>query len=166
MSGSEIGESEVMAGGPLPLVLVVDDDDAIRDALRDLLAEAGFATVTARHGLDALHVLNGLEAPPTLIFLDLMMPVMDGWTFCEIRRRNGSLREIPVIALSAVPITESNRPDGIDAFLAKPIDVRELTWIALRLTGRKNLLSPVEERQHLETTIGTARTEQAAEPSP
>jgi CheY-like chemotaxis protein len=148
MSGSENSESDTLAATPSPLVLVVDDDDAIRDALKDLLAEAGFATVSARNGLDALHVLNELEAPPTLIFLDLMMPVMDGWTFCEVRRRNGSLREIPVVALSAVPITESNRPDGINAFLAKPIDVNDLTWIALRLAGRKNPLLPAEQRQH------------------
>jgi len=148
MSGSENRESDTLAATPSPLVLVVDDDDAIRDALIDLLAEAGFATVSARNGLDALHVLNELEAPPTLIFVDLMMPVMDGWTFCEIRRRNGSLREIPVVALSAVPITESNRPDGINAFLAKPIDVNDLTWIALRLAGRKNSLLRAEQRQH------------------
>jgi two-component system, chemotaxis family, chemotaxis protein CheY len=152
MSGSENIDSETMAAAPSPLVMVIDDDDAIRDALKDLLAEAGFATVSAKHGLDALHVLNELEAPPTLIFLDLMMPVMDGWTFCEIRRRNGRLREIPVVALSALPITESNRPDGINAFLAKPIDVNDLTWIALRLTGRKNLVFPAEQRQRPQTS--------------
>jgi CheY-like chemotaxis protein len=136
MSGSESNEANPIAEVQGPLVLVVDDDDAIRDALRDVLAEAGFATLNAGHGLDALHVLNGLEEPPNLILLDLMMPVMDGWTFCEIRRRNGILREIPVVALSAVPITESNWPDGINSFLAKPINVTELTWIALRVTGR------------------------------
>ena len=152
MSGSESNGANTVTGVRGPLVLVVDDDDAIRDALGDVLAEAGFATLSARHGLDALVVLNELEEPPSLILLDLMMPVMDGWTFCEVRRRNGSLREIPVVSLSAVPITKSNWPAGINAFLAKPIDIIELTWICFRLTGRKNPLLPAEQRQSPQTS--------------
>ena len=61
-----------------PLVLVVDDDDAIRGALCELLDEAGFATVSARHGLEALQLLARLPTAPAFIFLDPMMPIMDG----------------------------------------------------------------------------------------
>jgi CheY-like chemotaxis protein len=120
-----------------PLVLVVDDDDAIRDALCDLLDDAGFAAVGARHGLEALKVLAASAASPTFIVLDLMMPVMDGWAFCDSREKSPALSEIPVIAISAVEITESNRPAGIDAFLAKPIDMHEFAGLAVRMTGRK-----------------------------
>ena len=120
-----------------PTVLVVDDDDGIREALQDLLDDAGFATVGARHGLEALQVLAASSTTPTFILLDLMMPVMDGWAFCDRRRWNRSLREIPIIAISADDISESNRPAGIDAFLPKPIDVDKFASLAARMAGRR-----------------------------
>jgi CheY-like chemotaxis protein len=123
-------------------VLVVDDDDAIREALCDLLDDAGFATVGARHGLEALEILAALGAAPAFILLDMMMPVMDGWAFCDRRGRNQILREIPVIAVSAVEIPDSNRPVGIDAFLTKPIDLEIFGRLALRLAGRKTRSRP------------------------
>jgi CheY-like chemotaxis protein len=125
-----------------PPVLVVDDDDAIREALCDLLDDAGFATVGARHGLEALEILAALGSAPAFILLDLMMPVMDGWAFCDRRGRNQVLREIPVIAISAIEISDANRPDGIDAFLTKPIDLQIFARLALRLAGRKKRARP------------------------
>jgi CheY-like chemotaxis protein len=119
-----------------PLVLVVDDDDAIREALRDLLEDAGFDTLGARHGLEALKILAAQATAPSFILLDLMMPVMDGWAFCDTRRKSRTFSEVPVIAISAVEISESNRPAGIDAFLPKPIDLHEFARLAGRLTGR------------------------------
>ena len=133
---AEESESATPTEAKCPLVLVVDDDEGIREALSDLLADAGFATVSARHGLDALNVLTELPELPTLILLDLRMPVMDGWAFCDARNRIRSLREIPIVALSAVPITEANRPAGIDAVLAKPMEVEDLASVALRLAGQ------------------------------
>ena len=120
-----------------PLVLVVDDDEANREALRDLLEDAGFATVHARHGLEALKVLATMTDAPTFILLDLTMPVMDGWQFCESREKSASLSEIPVIAISAAEISEANRPHGVDAFLAKPIDVEMFARLAARIAGRR-----------------------------
>jgi CheY-like chemotaxis protein len=120
-----------------PVVLVVDDDDGIREALCDLLDAAGFATVGARHGLEALKVLAATAPAPTFILLDLMMPVMDGWAFCDSRDKSPTLSQIPVIAISAADISESNRPPGIDAFLAKPIDMDKFARLALRMAGRR-----------------------------
>jgi CheY-like chemotaxis protein len=120
-----------------PLVLVVDDDDAIREALCDILDDAGFATVGARHGLEALKVLAASEADPTFILLDLMMPVMDGWAFCDSREKSRTLRAIPVIAISAAAISESDRPAEIDAFLMKPIDMDQFAGLAVRIAGRE-----------------------------
>ncbi len=137
MSDSENTEGTSLAPPKRPLVLVVDDDDAIREALCDLLDDAGFATVGARHGLEALKVLAASAVIPTFILLDLMMPVMDGWAFCNSRRKSRALRQIPVIAISAGEISESNRPAGVDAFLAKPIDVDRFAWLAARMAGRK-----------------------------
>jgi len=137
MNDSDNVEPISLATPIRPLVLVVDDDDAIREALCDVLDDAGFATVGARHGLEALKVLAASNVTPSFILLDLMMPVMDGWTFCDSRRKNGALRAIPVIAISAVDLSESNRPPDIDAFLPKPIDVDRFAGLALRMAGRR-----------------------------
>jgi CheY-like chemotaxis protein len=128
---------EVELGTPArPLVLVVDDDDGIRDALGDLLEEAGFDTVRARHGREALNILAAMATAPTFILLDLMMPVMDGWAFCDTRQKIRTISEVPVIAISAAEISEENRPAGIDAFLAKPIDLDRFARLASRLARR------------------------------
>ena len=139
MSDSESSGATSLAEPKCPLVLVVDDDDAIREALCDLLEDAGFATIGARHGLEALRTLTTLPTAPAFILLDLMMPIMDGWAFCRSRWRSRTLREIPVILISAVDMAESNRPMGIDAFLPKPLDVDRFTRLALRVAGRRRL---------------------------
>jgi CheY-like chemotaxis protein len=137
MNDSESSDATSLAEPQRPLVLVVDDDDAIRGALCDLLEDAGFATVGARHGLEALRTLTTLPTTPTFILLDLMMPIMDGWAFCRSRWKSRTLREIPVILISAVDMSQSNRPTGIDAFLPKPIDADTFTRLAARLAGRR-----------------------------
>ncbi len=137
MSEADNTEAILVAASSRPVVLVVDDDDAIREALRDLLDDAGFATVGARHGLEALHVLASLATAPAFILLDLMMPVMDGWAFCDRRGKSSALSEIPIIAISAAAVSESNRPAGIDAFMPKPIDVGKFVGLAARLAGRR-----------------------------
>jgi len=131
-----------------PLVLVVDDDDALRETLRDVLDDAGFATVGARNGLEALNVLGALTAPPTFILLDLTMPVMDGWAFCDSRGKSRDLSEIPVVAISAGEISEANRPPGVDAFMAKPIDVEKFASLAARLAGRRSFSGRRTKRLH------------------
>jgi CheY-like chemotaxis protein len=137
MSQTDNIDSTSVAELKSPLVLVVDDDEAHRDALRDLLTDAGFATVDARDGLEALKVLATMTDEPTFILLDLTMPVMDGWAFCESRGKSRSLSEIPVIAISAAELSESNRPAGIDAFLPKPLDVEKFARLAAAIAGRR-----------------------------
>ena len=137
MTDSENFEGTTLSEMTCPLILVVDDDDAIRAALCELLDDAGFATVSARHGLEALQLLATLPTAPAFIFLDLMMPIMDGWAFCRSRWKSRTLREIPVILISAVDMSGSNRPTGVDAFLPKPLDVEEVTRLAARIVGRK-----------------------------
>jgi CheY-like chemotaxis protein len=136
MNDAESTDMTSLAEPRRPLVLVVDDDDAIREALCDILDDVGFATVGARHGLEALKVLAASEADPTFILLDLMMPVMDGWAFCDSRGKSRTLRAIPVIAISAAAISESDRPPEIDAFLMKPIDMDQFAGLAVRIAGR------------------------------
>jgi len=81
-------------------VLLVEDDSAVRDATSELLEDEGFSVVAAGDGRDALDLLRaGLR--PAVIVLDLMMPRMDGWDFRHVQMADQSLREIPVIVVTA-----------------------------------------------------------------
>ncbi|HEY3109037.1 MAG TPA: response regulator, partial [Chloroflexota bacterium] len=81
-------------------ILVVEDDDDIRDSLTTLLIVSGFRVLSARNGREALAVLNECERP-AVILLDLMMPEMDGWSFRAAQLRDPETAEIPVIVLTA-----------------------------------------------------------------
>jgi CheY-like chemotaxis protein len=82
------------------IVLVVDDDQDIRDALCELLEEEGYRAVAAANGQDALVYLKSRE-PPCVILLDLMMPIMDGWEFRRRQQHDPELASIPVVVITA-----------------------------------------------------------------
>jgi CheY-like chemotaxis protein len=124
------------------LVLVIDDDEAIREGIVDLLEEEGFAAVGASNGLEALNFLAESKRVPSLILLDLMMPVIDGWTFCKVRQGVEMLMEIPVVAISAAPMNGAHEPLRVDATLPKPFDPDALAWLATRMAGRKSFHRP------------------------
>jgi CheY-like chemotaxis protein len=109
------------AAGP---ILVVEDDPATRDAVVALLEDEGYVVMGAANGLQALEILARSE-PPSLILLDLMMPVMDGWKFLAERRRiESGTRRTPVVLLSGLGFIRG--ADGIADFLRKPIDAEAL----------------------------------------
>jgi len=82
-------------------VLVIDDEEDIRAALRQILEEEGYATAEASNGAEALALLEGSAFPPRLILLDLMMPKMDGWEFLLRIDEDPKLHGIPVALMSA-----------------------------------------------------------------
>ena len=100
-------------------ILLVDDDRDVRQAMSLLLENEGFTVLTAQNGLDALDQLN-TERHISLILLDLWMPVMNGWEFLRQKSQAVAFADIPVIAVSAVPLSGS--PDGTDALLRKPVN--------------------------------------------
>jgi CheY-like chemotaxis protein len=104
-------------------VLVVEDDEDIREMMIELLESGGFSVSSANHGGEALARLQNGRTP-CIILLDLMMPVMDGWTFCQEREKNPALAAIPLVVVSAVP-RQDPRNAGIRAVehVAKPLDV-------------------------------------------
>jgi CheY-like chemotaxis protein len=105
-----------------PLLLVEDDDD-IRQELRELLEEEGFFVVEAHNGQEALDALErGLR--PTLVVLDMMMPVMDGWEFLERIRSDAWSADLPVLLATAV-YDKGSLPRGVSV-LQKPYNIDTL----------------------------------------
>jgi len=80
-------------------VLVVDDDPEVVAAVGEALQDDGYRVVPATDGAAALKSV--LEAPPDLIVLDVRMPNLNGWEFCEIVRRQSHTRDVPVLFLTA-----------------------------------------------------------------
>lgn len=97
-----------MKAAAKPVVLIVEDDAAIADNLREILELEGYEVATAANGVQALFALDG-KLRPALIILDLMMPVMDGEAFrCEQLARAPEVAGIPVVGWSAF---DHLRPD-------------------------------------------------------
>jgi CheY-like chemotaxis protein len=103
-------------------ILVVDDDRMIRDVISDLLRDEGYDVQVAANGLQALALLE--DHRPTAIILDMMMPVMDGWTFMQTYRQDTEHQDVPIVAMSAInnPRWDPVAEFGAQAFLRKPFD--------------------------------------------
>jgi len=105
-------------------VLVIDDDDDIRESLMVCLEGEGYHPMGAPNGRRALELLAALDSLPCLIILDLMMPVMDGRGFREEQLRSPALAKIPVVLISAFAPdpAEVARELQIRDYLSKPVD--------------------------------------------
>lgn len=103
-------------------VLIVEDDDDIRETLLEVLSDNGFEPSSAANGAEALSYLRGTNDKPHVILLDMMMPVLDGWGFRSAQLADPSLRTIPVIVLTAhASIEETAASLGVTGFLRKPV---------------------------------------------
>jgi CheY-like chemotaxis protein len=108
-------------------VLVVDDDADSRDSLADVLHEDGFAVITASNGREAFEVLQSAPAKPSVILLDMMMPVMNGWEFRSKQKNDPELASIPVAVFSAQPnIEAAAKSIGAAAYFRKPLSLDDL----------------------------------------
>lgn len=108
-----------------PLVLLADDDDAIRSGLAAALQRAGFRTVEARNGLEALKLVE--QHTPDVIALDILMPQLDGRE--TVRRLRQANNWTPIIMLTQISATGEkivSLEEGADDFLNKPFDSYEL----------------------------------------
>jgi PAS domain S-box-containing protein len=90
-------------------VMVIEDDNATRDMLVQMLERAGWHVNLARNGREALRELSQLQNLPDLILLDLMMPEMDGFEFTQHLRNNPQWRSIPLVVLTAKDLTIEDR---------------------------------------------------------
>ncbi len=101
-------------------VLIVEDDEDLRDMMAQMLTIEGFHATTVANGREALDYLH-TASPPHVILLDLMMPVMDGWEFRRRQQADPELARVPVIVLSALDQARGAIIDAT-AFLKKPLD--------------------------------------------
>ena len=122
-------------------ILVVDDDAELRDVLAQAFADDGYDVVTARNGAEALEHVRPGSPRLDLVLLDLMMPVMDGWTFLRECGSMPSCADIPVVVLSAAYRVRElglENVQNVHAAVAKPFDLGILLTLAARLMRNKN----------------------------
>lgn len=120
------------------VVLIVDDDVDIREILAETLGNMDFDCTTAVNGLDALTVLRTMPVPPSIILLDLMMPVMDGYGFLEQRRRDPTLAAIPVAIVTAGHGVDRDRLGEDVVIIPKPFDMPKLLGVLHALGSAAN----------------------------
>jgi CheY-like chemotaxis protein len=99
-------------------VLLVEDDDELRESMRELLEGNGYTVVAASDGQEALDALARVEHL-CVVLLDLLMPRMNGWDFFEKLRERPELTGVPVIVQSSAP---SRAPAGVTRVLKKPVE--------------------------------------------
>jgi CheY-like chemotaxis protein len=108
-------------------VLVIEDEDVIRESLLEFLQDSGYDAVGAVHGQDALDKLADGKPAPCVILLDLMMPVMDGQAFREEQLKRADLSRIPVVVISAYQdLMKRARSLNAVGHLNKPLHLRKL----------------------------------------
>jgi CheY-like chemotaxis protein len=111
-------------------LLVVEDDDDLRELLSEQLASYQFSVAQARNGQEALDYLAS-RPPPRLVLLDLVMPVMDGLEFLARRRRHAHWALIPVFAFTGFEASAAKASADVERVFGKPLDF-ELLLRAVR----------------------------------
>src|SRR3954468_20764708 len=112
-------------------VLVVDDDADCREAIADVLYDAGYTVLMAREGRAALELLQANEQPPDLMLLDLMMPVLDGHALLAELSKSERLAQIPTVLCTAGDRPSTPWPN-VRGFLKKPVHLEELLQAVVR----------------------------------
>jgi CheY-like chemotaxis protein len=116
-----------------PLILVVDDDQTVREVIGRYLERTGFSVVTASGGQEGLRLARELR--PAAMTLDLLMPDLDGWTVLAAIKGDPTLAHIPVILMSIMD--EKNRGFSLGAadYLIKPVERDKLTTVLRSICG-------------------------------
>lgn len=114
-------------------VMIVDDDDAIREALEDVLSDEGYDVVGVSDGQQALDYLHAKKRP-SAILVDLWMPVMDGWKFLDALLEDPGLSRIPLVVLTAAR-DQRARDLRVAEVLTKPVQLQQVLGALERLTG-------------------------------
>ncbi len=146
--GLGAGAGRVSSATDRKIILLVEDDYHIREAVNGVLEDAGYDVIQAENGRAALERLQA-GSRPDLILLDLRMPVMDGWEFRAAQKNDPNLAIIPVLAVSA---DGSAKAEAIaaDGYLRKPLSTPTLLETVARILAhaeRQRLLGRLEEAE-------------------
>ncbi len=150
------GVTHFMADSGKKLVLLVDDDDKLRYLVKTVLEIEGFQTLTASNGQEALQLLQ--SAQPDLIVLDIMMPVMDGWTMLKKLRSNSKFAFVPVVFLTSLGSADDQVKGfhlGADDYLPKPFRPKELSARLHKVLERQEVLRKQLEAQITGSNLAT-----------
>lgn len=115
-------------------ILVVEDDDDLRELVVETLKSEGFLVEAASNGAEGLHKLKKMPVP-TLVFLDLMMPSMNGWEFLDARDKSELLANHKVVTISALTASESledSTPLKVDGAITKPLSLDRIWQSAIK----------------------------------
>jgi CheY-like chemotaxis protein len=129
-------------------VLVVEDDANMQGFLQEVLASEGYSVLTSSDGQDAL--TQALARKPDLILLDLVMPNLDGVTFCKAIRADPRTQNVPIIVVTSLNMQaklEECMAAGADDFIGKPFDVQDLVARVASMLQIKHITNPHDRMQ-------------------
>ncbi|MBI5692330.1 MAG: HAMP domain-containing histidine kinase [Verrucomicrobia bacterium] len=138
-----------MNAGHRATILVVEDDEAVRQTVLDILALNDFTAVAATNGLEGLALAR--RDHPALIVTDIEMPVMSGFEMLEVMRKDEALRAIPVIVITAKserPAARQGMNLGADDYITKPFTENELVQSIRARLEKKELLDELDAFAH------------------
>ncbi len=149
-----MGNLSIKTDKNMTCILIIEDEDLIRDSLEDLLSIEGFEVITAENGEKGLHMVS--QRQPDLILCDVMMPILNGYEVLEQIRQDKALSNVPFLFLTSMIDRRSTRKGmtlGADDYLEKPCTKNELLEaIAVRL-GKQQAID-----QHIEEKMKALRT--------
>ena len=120
-------------------IVLADDNLPSRELMREILEASGHLVLEAVNGRDALHLIRQNE--PALVFLDLQMPVLDGFGAIRELRSDVRFHNLPVVALTASAMLGGRDraiAPGLDSYIAKPISLREVREQVRILSSRRS----------------------------
>jgi len=123
-------------------ILIVEDNERNLILMRDLLEYFGYVVITAPNGKEGIQLAR--EQRPDLIFMDIQMPVMDGFTAIKIVRSDPELQDMIVAAVTAQAMSGDKElilQAGFDDYLAKPVEIGQLAAMLKRYLGEEQGIS-------------------------
>ena len=123
-------------------LLLVEDNEINQQVAVELLESEGFMVEVAGNGKKAIEIINTSQKPFDLVFMDLQMPVMDGYTATEILRKNDKWQSLPILAMTADAMSGVQKKvlaAGMNDYVTKPIDIDELYSVMVKWVNPDNV---------------------------